>query len=117
MTAVEQGENAALNMMGKTCAYDGSLKNNITEVFGVDVAAIGDCMDDTTQSISVHDQSTGRFRKVFLNEQDQVIGANLIGETNDAGLYYHWIRTRSKFPGKQVLSGTNSYAKFQLRMA
>jgi NAD(P)H-nitrite reductase large subunit len=85
-------------------------------VFGVDVAAIGDCMDDTTQSISVHDQGTGRFRKVFLNEQDQVIGANLIGETNDAGLYYHWIRTRSKFPGKQVLSGTNSYAKFQLRM-
>ena len=117
MTAVEQGENAALNMMGKTCAYDGSLKNNITEVFGVDVAAIGECMDDTTQSVSLHDQSTGRFRKVFLNEQQQVIGANLIGETNDAGLYYHWIRSRSKFPGKQVLSGTNSYAGFQRRMA
>jgi NAD(P)H-nitrite reductase large subunit len=117
MTAVEQGENAALNMLGKTCAYDGSLKNNITEVFGVDVAAIGECLDDTMPSISVHDQNTGRVRKVFLNDQEQVIGANLIGETNDAGLYYHWIRSRSKFPGKEVLSGTNSYAKFQLRMA
>lgn len=117
MTAVEQGENAALNMLGKVCAYDGSLKNNITEVFGVDVAAIGECMDDNTQSVSFHDQNTGRFRKVFLNDQQQVIGANLIGETNDSGLYYHWIRTRSRFPGQQVLTGTNSYARFQQRMA
>lgn len=117
MTAVEQGENAALNMLGKTCAYEGSLKNNITEVFGVDVAAIGECMDDTTQSVSVHDQSSGRFRKVFLNEQQQVIGANLIGETNDAGLYYNWIRTRSIFPGQHILNGTNSYAGYQQRVA
>jgi NAD(P)H-nitrite reductase large subunit len=116
MTAVEQGENAALNMLGKACAYDGSLKNNITEVFGVDVAAIGECMDDSLQSVTTHDQGTGRFRKVFLNEKQQVIGANLIGETNDAGLYYHWIRTRSLFPGKHVLSGSNTYASFQLRM-
>jgi len=46
-----------------------------------------------------------------------VTGAILIGETNDAGLYYHWIRTRSHFPGKHVLSGSNTYASFQMRMA
>lgn len=116
MTAVEQGENAALNMLGMSCTYAGSLKNNITEVFGVDVAAIGECLDDNIDSVSVHDQSTGRFRKVFLDEQ-QVIGAILIGETNDAGLYYQWIRTRSQFPGKQVLSGSNTFAHFQQRIA
>ena len=116
MTAVEQGENAALNMLGKECAYPGSLKNNITEVFGVDVAAIGNCLEDTGRCVSVHDQKTGRFRKVFLNKQHQVIGAILIGETNDAGLYYKWIRTRSVFPGRQVLHGTNTYAGFQRRM-
>ena len=116
MTAVEQGENAALNMLGMSCAYAGSLKNNITEIFGVDVAAIGECLDDSLDSVSIHDQTTGRFRKVFLDEQ-QVIGAILIGETNDAGLYYQWIRTRSQFPGKQVLSGTNTYAGFRQRMA
>ncbi len=116
MTAVEQGENAALNMLGMTCAYPGSLKNNIAEIFGVDVAAIGECLDDSLDSVSTYDQKTGRFRKVFLDEQ-QVIGAILIGETNDAGLYYQWIRTRSLFPGKQVLSGTNTYAGFQQRMA
>ena len=116
MTAVEQGENAALNMLGMTCAYAGSLKNNITEIFGVDVAAIGECLDNSVDSVSTYDQGTGRFRKVFLDEQ-QVIGAILIGETNDAGLYYQWIRTRSQFPGKQVLSGSNTYAGFQQRMA
>jgi NAD(P)H-nitrite reductase large subunit len=103
-------------MLGMTCAYAGSLKNNITEIFGVDVAAIGECLDDSVDSVSTYDQGTGRFRKVFLDEQ-QVIGAILIGETNDAGLYYQWIRTRSQFPGKQVLSGTNTYAGFQQRMA
>jgi NAD(P)H-nitrite reductase large subunit len=100
-----------------SCAYAGSLKNNITEIFGVDVAAIGECLDDSEQSVSVHDQKTGRFRKVFLNDQQQVTGAILIGETNDAGLYYQWIRTRSHFPGKHVLSGSNTYASFQIRMA
>lgn len=117
MTAVEQGENAALNMLGKECAYPGSLKNNITEVFGVDVAAIGHCLEDSGKCVSAHDQKTGRFRKVFLNERHQVIGAILIGETNDAGLYYKWIRTRAVFPGRQVLHGTNTYASFQRRMA
>ena len=117
MTAVEQGETAALNMLGLECAYAGSLKNNITEIFGVDIAAIGASLDEDERSVSIHDQRTGRFRKVFLNKKDQVIGAILIGETNDAGVYYKWIRTRSHFPGKQVLYGTNTYAAFQQRMA
>lgn len=117
MTAVEQGENAALNMLGMTCAYEGSLKNNITEVFGVDIAAIGDCLDAQAPSVSSYNQGSGRFRKVFLNERQQVVGAILVGETNDAGLYYHWIRSRLVFPGEKLLSGTNSYAGFQQRMS
>ncbi len=117
MTAVEQGENAALNMLGKTCAYEGSLKNNITEVFGVDIAAIGYCQDDASQTSSTYDAGTGRYRKIFLNERRRVIGATLIGETNDAGLYYHWVRTRSVFPGESALYRTNTYASFLQRLA
>jgi NAD(P)H-nitrite reductase large subunit len=117
MTAIEQGENAALNMLGMTCAYEGSLKNNITEVFGVDIAAIGYCQDDASQIASTYDANTGRYRKIFLNERRRVIGATLIGETNDAGLYYHWIRTRSVFPGESALHRTNTYASFLQRLA
>ncbi len=117
MTAVEQGENAALNMLGRKCRYPGSLKNNITEIFGIDVAAIGYCHDDVAEIIYSWNPVTGRFRKVFLDEHQRVVGATMIGETNDSGLYYHLISTRSIFPGKKLLNGTANYAQTQMRLA
>jgi len=116
MTAVEQGENAALNMLGRECRYHGSLKNNITEIFGIEVAAVGYCQDDVAEIISSWNAATGRFRRVFLDEKQRVIGANLIGEANDAGLYYQLISTRSVFPGKELLAGTAKYARVQLHL-
>ncbi|MEA3545823.1 MAG: FAD-dependent oxidoreductase [Thermodesulfobacteriota bacterium] len=116
MTAVEQGENAALNMLGIECRYQGSLKNNITEIFGIEVAAIGYCQDDVAEIISSWNSATGRFRRVFLDEKQRVVGANMIGETNDAGLYYQLISTRSVFPGKQMLTGTANYAQTLFRL-
>ncbi|MEE4254159.1 MAG: FAD-dependent oxidoreductase [Desulfuromusa sp.] len=117
MTAVEQGENAALNMLGIECRYQGSLKNNTTEIFGIEVAAIGYCQEDVAEVITSWSSMTGRFRRVFLDEKQRVVGANLIGETNDAGLYFQLISTRSVFPGTQMLSGTANYAQVQLRLA
>jgi hypothetical protein len=46
MTAVEQGEIAAKNMLGIDVEYEGSIKNNITEIFGIDVAVVGYYYDD-----------------------------------------------------------------------
>lgn len=117
MTAVEQGENAALNMLGINCSYQGSLKNNITEIFGIDVAAVGYCQDDADQIVSSYNPATGRFRKVFMDNRQRVIGATLIGETNDSGLYYQLVTTREIFPGKELLKGTANYAQTQLRLA
>jgi NAD(P)H-nitrite reductase large subunit len=117
MTAVEQGENAALNMLGLECPYPGSLKNNITEIFGIDVAAVGYCQDDVSQTVYSWNALTGRFRKVFLDERQRVVGATLIGDTNDAGLYYHLASTRGIFPGKKLLNGTANYAQVQQRLA
>ncbi|WP_303722172.1 NAD(P)/FAD-dependent oxidoreductase [Malonomonas rubra] len=117
MTAVEQGENAALNMLGYRVEYEGSLKNNITEIFGIDVAAVGYCQDDAPVAMLHYNALTERFRKVFLDEQQRVIGATMIGETNDAGLYYQLVKTRSRFPGQQLLAGTANYAETQLRLA
>lgn len=117
MTAVEQGENAAQNMLGLQVEYEGSLKNNITEIFGIDVAAVGYCRDDAPSTALNYNALTGRFRKVFLDEQQRVIGASLIGETNDSGIYYQLVKTRSRFPGKSLLAGTANYAGTQLRLA
>jgi len=110
MTAVEQGENAALNLLGLTCVYGGSMKNNITEVFGLDVAVIGYCQDDAPRTLCAGNRFTKRFRKVFLDEQGRLIGASLIGETNDAGVYYQMVRGRMSFPGARMLQGENRHA-------
>lgn len=117
MTAVEQGENAALNMLGIECRYQGSMKNNITEIFGIEVAAVGYCQDDVAEVVSSWNPVTGRSRRVFLDEKQRVVGANLVGESNDAGLYYQLISTRSVFPGSQMLTGTAKYSQVQLRLA
>ena len=117
MTAVEQGENAALNMLGFETTYEGSLKNNITEIFGIDVAAVGYCHDDAPATAYSYNAATGRFRKVFLDGQERVIGATMIGETNDSGLYYQLVKTRSRYPGANLLAGTANYAQVQLRLA
>ncbi len=117
MTAVEQGENAAMNMLGFQAAYEGSLKNNITEIFGIDVAAVGYCQDDAPVTECNYNAVSGRFRKVFLDEQQRVIGATMIGETNDSGIYYQLVKTRSIYPGAQQLAGTAKYTQVQLRLA
>ena len=117
LTAVEQGEIAALNMLGFDCTYEGSLKNNTTEVFGVDVAVVGYCRDDVPRTATARDPFTGRFRKVFLDGRDRIIGATMIGETNDAGLYYQLVRTRAPFPGPTFLRGTGTQAAALARLA
>jgi NAD(P)H-nitrite reductase large subunit len=117
ITAVEQGEHAALNMLGLNSAYGGSMKNNITEVFGLDVAVIGYCFDDASRTVTSGNRSTGRFRKLFLDEKQRVIGAVLINETNDSGAYYNMVRARALFPGMKMLQGTNSYASFMRQIA
>jgi len=110
MTAVEQGEVAACNMLGKETLYDGSLKNNITEVFGVEVAVIGYYWDDAPAGDTFYDPASGIYRKVFLDESGRVIGAVLIGDTNCSGLFTNLVKTRAKYPGSSWLNKSVSYA-------
>ncbi len=105
ITAVEQGEVAALNLLGHDVVYPGSMKNNISEICGLEVAVVGYCFDDAPGSLIAGHAGCGRYRKVFLDEQQRVIGASLLGETNDAGVYAQLVRTRAPFPGDRWLSG------------
>lgn len=117
ITAVEQGEVAACNMLGMNHVYEGSMKNNITEVFGLEVAAIGFCSDEASRTVVHGSRGAGRFRKVFLDERGRVIGAVVIGETNDSGLYYHMVRSRLPFPGRGALQGESRYTAFMRQIA
>ncbi len=117
ITAVEQGEHAALTMCGLRSAYEGSMKNNITEVFGLDVAVVGYCADDAPHTVTSGNRCGGRFRKLFLDIKQRVIGAVLIGETNDSGIYYRMVRGRTPFPGVKILQGENRYGAFMRQIA
>ncbi len=111
LTAVEQGEVAALNMLGRDCRYEGSLKNNISEIFGTDLAVVGYCGDDAPAVRVFCDGANGRYRKLFLDGQKRLLGAVLVGDSNDAGVYYHLVKSRAPFPEAARLSGTNRYAE------
>ncbi|BAI79752.1 FAD-dependent pyridine nucleotide-disulphide oxidoreductase family protein [Deferribacter desulfuricans SSM1] len=96
ITAVEHGEIAAKHILGIKEKYDGSIKNNTTEVFGVEVAVVGYFKDDV-KTVTFYDQSRRYFRKLFLDENGVIIGCTMVGESNDAGIYYGLIKRRVKF--------------------
>ena len=82
----------------------------------IDVAAVGYCRDDAPKTATAHNPFTGRFRKVFLDEQNRTIGAVMIGETNDAGSWYRLVRLRESFPGPALLQGENRYTGALVRL-
>lgn len=111
ITAVEQAIIAAKNIVGFDVAYEGSIKNNTTEVFGIDVAVVGYNKDDAV-SIEFYDPQRNFYRKLFFDESNTIIGATLIKDTNDAGLYYNLIKTRTKINTFYHLNQFANYAKF-----
>lgn len=116
ITAVEQGEIAALNMLGNDVKYEGSIKNNTTEVFGVDVAVIGYFDNNSSNVVVYHNKQQDIFRKVFLDESRKIIGVTMVGNTNDAGLYYNMIKTREKFNSNIFLSKSQNYSQKLFRI-
>ncbi|WP_291494378.1 FAD-dependent oxidoreductase [Desulfurella sp.] len=111
ITAVEQAIIAAKNILGINVAYDGSIKNNTTEVFGIDVAVVGYNKDDA-QNIEFYDPDRFFYRKLFFDESGFIIGATLIKDTNDAGLYYNLVKTRTKIDIFHNLNQFMNYPKF-----
>ena len=112
ITAVEHGEIAAKNIAGICEEYEGSLKNNTTEIFGVEVAVVGYTGDDV-KSIKYENRLADIYRKVFVDDEDRVIGAVLINETNDAGVYYGLVKRRVKLNDFVTLNKSWNFAKIE----
>lgn len=117
ITAVEQGEIAALNALGYKTIYDGSIKNNTTEVFGYDIAVVGYYQDDAPKTETYYNEFTETYRKIFLDSDGTIIGVTMLGNTNDAGVYYDMIRTREKVQKADFLSKFLTYGEKLYRIA
>jgi NADPH-dependent 2,4-dienoyl-CoA reductase/sulfur reductase-like enzyme len=83
--AVKQGEVAALNMLGMNAVYEGTLPGNVIDVFNTVFASIGS-LDGEKIDIKKHG---GIIR--FTIKKEKLIGAQLIGDIDSAGLISSYI--------------------------
>jgi NAD(P)H-nitrite reductase large subunit len=97
--ALNQGKIAGLNMAGVPTTYEGSIAMNVTTVNGMSIASIGlwnPKVDDGHQIREVRDDRGPSYRKLVF-DGDQLVGAMLVGNFEDAGILHNMIRTRTTF--------------------
>ena len=78
--AVEQGRVVALNMLGINSIYEGTLSQNVIDVFDTPFASIGS-LNGEKITVSKH----GAIKR-FTVRSGKVTGAQLVGNVDDAGL-------------------------------
>jgi NAD(P)H-nitrite reductase large subunit len=86
--ACEQGAATGANMAGETVAFPGSVAENITTLFGVQVAALGITRSregDGLREVTYLDESRGVYRRLLLRGE-VVVGATLLRDVADAGV-------------------------------
>ncbi|MGQ9788749.1 MAG: NAD(P)/FAD-dependent oxidoreductase [Candidatus Hadarchaeaceae archaeon] len=85
--AVEQGKVAALNMVDIGAVYDGTLPENVIDVFGTSFASIGS-LDGRKIDIG----KKGTLSRFTVNKEGKVIGCQLVGDVNQVGIISSFIK-------------------------
>jgi NADPH-dependent 2,4-dienoyl-CoA reductase/sulfur reductase-like enzyme len=94
-SAVEQGEIAGKNMAGLREPYVGNLKMNITRIFDLPMASIGDYGSSKVAATMIHkDEEKNLYRKLCVSGEGVLIGAILLNGVEDFGVIYGLIRGR-----------------------
>ncbi|MFQ6020137.1 MAG: NAD(P)/FAD-dependent oxidoreductase [Dehalococcoidia bacterium] len=98
-TAIDQGRVAGANMAGEVQTYPGSLSWNVTELFGLACASVGEFRDrPQLEPIVFHNPLTNVYRKILLDGEGHIVGAVVIGravDVQDLGVIQAMIRRRS----------------------
>ncbi len=96
----EQGAVLAKHLAGvETKPYEGSVVYTKLKVSGVDVFSAGKFMDGPgTKAIKVHDEFTGIYKKVLV-ENGKVVGAVLFGDTSDSSRLLQMIKNGTDITG------------------
>jgi NAD(P)H-nitrite reductase large subunit len=93
--AIEQGFVAGLNMTGSVLKYRAGIPMNVTQLFGIQIASVGNISADPHRQEQIHlDFGKGIYRKFFLQE-DRIEGALLIGDIADCGILRRLILNRN----------------------
>ncbi len=103
-TATEHGRIAAMNMMGKPIAYQGSLIMNVLDTIGLVSASFGkwDGVAGGERAVVVDDDRFHYLRLEF--DGDRLIGSLSLGRTDHIGALRGLIQARRRLgPWKDVL--------------
>jgi nitrite reductase (NADH) large subunit len=108
-TAIDQGRAAGANMAGDRHTYRGSLSWNVTELFGLASASVGEFRDRPgLEPIVFHNPAANIYRKLLL-EGDCIVGAVVIGRAEhiqDLGVVQAMIRRKTDISKwKHMLGG------------
>ena len=97
-TAIDQGRVAGANMAGDTRSYPGSLSWNVTELFGLTSASVGEFRDrQGLEPIVFHNAAANIYRKLLL-DGNRIVGAVVIGRAEhiqDLGVVQAMIRRKT----------------------
>jgi NAD(P)H-nitrite reductase large subunit len=93
--ACAQGRVAGLNMAGYPTRYEGGINENIINVFGITVASLGltNIKKSYGEELKYYDPSREIYRKILL-EGNRIVGAILLGKSEDSGLILNFIQNR-----------------------
>jgi nitrite reductase (NADH) large subunit len=108
-TAIDQGRVAGANMAGDHQTYSGSLSWNVTELFGLASASVGEFRDRPgLEPIVFHNPAANIYRKLLL-DGTRIVGAVVIGRAEhiqDLGVVQAMIRRKTDISRwKHMLQG------------
>jgi len=108
-TAIDQGRVAGANMAGEVQTYPGSLSWNVTELFGLASASVGEFRDRPgLEPIVFHNAAANIYRKLLL-DGNRIVGAVVIGRAEhiqDLGVVQAMIRRKTDISKwKHMLGG------------
>ena len=100
--AVEQGKNAGINMAGEKTIYEGSLGMNSLEFFGLAVVSLGIYKvkeaGSAVQELKSADSRNNLYKKLIL-KNNVLVGAILVGDIKNSGVYLRLIREKIDVSG------------------
>jgi NAD(P)H-nitrite reductase large subunit len=95
-----QGWVAGQNMGGGEASFEGSLAMNVTSIFGLSVASIGEVRNHAgkeRETALYLDESKGIYKK-WVFQDDRLIGAIMVGDIGENALVAEIIRRRAPIP-------------------
>lgn len=96
--AQEQGKIAGQNLLGGEKEYDGSLSYYQLKVAGIDLISAGERDEKGADEVLTHEEKANRvYKKFFLNESGELIGAILVGDKGCYPSVLNGLRNRTNF--------------------